>query len=131
MADVRGLPAADMIRGLENLRQLTTAMTSRPTSIGGMSPADLKQMGSASNAANLVRVASFLPVNRVGEAIERSVFGKTLSQLDTILTSPEGAKMLIELGKVPVMSRKAQVILGTWGSTMGNSPGLTDDNPPE
>jgi hypothetical protein len=131
MADVRGLPATDMIRGLENLRQLTTAMESRPRNIGGMSPADLKQMGSASNVANLVRVASFLPVNRVGEAIERHTFGKTLSQLDTILTSPEGAKMLIELGKVPVMSRKAQVILGTWGSTMGNSPGLSDSNPPE
>ena len=131
MAEVRGLPPAEVIRGLENLRQMTAAMESRPAAIGGMSPSDLKQMGSASNAANLVRVASFLPVNRVGEAIERITFGKTLSQLDTILTSSEGAKMLMELGKVPVMSRKAQVILGTWGGAMGNTPGLSNSNPPE
>lgn len=131
MAKVRGQSPQEVIRGLENLRQLTTAMAERPSAIGGLSPADLKQLGSASNTANLVRVASFLPVNRVGEAIERATLGKTLSQLDTILTSPEGAKMLIELGKVPVMSRKAQVILGTWGGGMGNTPGLSGYNTPE
>lgn len=131
MAGIRGISAPDMIRGLENLRQLTTAMASRPSSIGGISPSDLKQMGSASNAANMVRVASFLPVNRLGEAIERATFGKTLSQLDTILTSPEGAKMLIALGKVPVMSKKAQVILGGFGGALGNTPGLLNSNPPE
>ena len=131
LADAHGYPASDMIRGLENLRQLTTAMKSFKGEIGGISPSDLKQMGSASNAANMVRVASFLPVNRLGEAIERATFGKTLSQLDTILTSPEGAKMLIALGKVPVMSKKAQVILGGFGGALGNTPGLSDSNPPE
>ena len=128
MARMRGDDPAEVIRGLENLRQFTSAVKSRPSEIGGVSPSDLKQLGGNSNVANAVRVMSFLPVNRLGEGIERATFGKTLSQLDTILTSPEGAKMLIELGKVPVMSRKAQVILGTWGSAMGNSPGLQSDN---
>jgi hypothetical protein len=128
MAKLRGDDPAEVIRGLENLRQLTTAMKSRPSQVGGVSPGDLKQLGGNSNVANAVRVMSFLPVNRLGEGIERAAFGKTLSQLDTILTSPEGAKMLIELGKVPVMSRKAQVILGTWGGGMGNPPGLQSDN---
>lgn len=128
MAKLRGDNPSEVIRGLENLRQLTVAMKNRPAEIGGVSGSDLKQLGGNSNVANAVRVMSFLPVNRLGEAIERATFGKTLSQLDTILTSPEGAKMLIELGKVPVMSRKAQVILGTWGGGMGNTPGLPDDN---
>lgn len=131
MAKLRGDDPAAVIRGLENLRQITTAIKFRPEAVGGVSAIDLKQLGGSSNTANLVRIASFLPVNRLGEGIERATFGKTLSQLDTILTSPEGAKMLIELGKVPVMSRKAQVILGTWGGRLGNSGGLVNDNPPE
>lgn len=129
MAKIRGESPVEMIRGMENLRQMTKAMKSRPDSVGGMSPSDLSQMGGNSQIANAVRVFSFLPVNKVGEAIERATLGKTLSQFDTILTSPEGAKMLIELGKVPVMSRKAQVILGTWGGQNGNPDGLSDSNP--
>lgn len=131
MAEVRGVAPESMVRGLENLRQLTYALRSRPASMGGIAASDIERTGGHSNTANLVRIASFLPANRLGEGIERLVLGKTLAQFDTILTSPEGAKMLIELGKVPVMSRKAQVILGTWGSTMGNSPGLQSGNPPE
>ena len=127
----QGNKPEEVIRGLENLRQLTIAMKNRPDPIGGVSPSDLKQLGGNSNIANAVRVMSFLPVNRLGEGIERATFGKTLSQLDTILTSPEGAKMLIELGKVPVMSRKAQVILGTWGGAVGNPDGLSDSNTPD
>lgn len=128
IAKVHGVPPEEMIRGLENLRQLTTAMGNRPGSVGGLSPSDLAQLGGASNTANLVRVASFLPVNRVGEAIERATLGKTLSQLDTILTSEEGAKMLIKLGRVPVMSRAAQTILGSWGAAYGNAGGLPGNN---
>jgi hypothetical protein len=131
MAKLQGEKPEEVIRGLENLRQLTIAMKNRPEAVGGVSGADLKQLGGSSNVANVVRIASFLPANRLGESIERATFNKTLSQLDTILTSPEGAKMLIELGKVPVMSKKAQVILGTWGAVSGNAPGLQNGNPLE
>lgn len=119
---------AEVIRGLESLRTLTTAMKSTPSVVGGLTPADLKRIGGSSATANAVRVASFLPVNRLGEGIERAVLGKTLSQFDSILTSPEGAKMLIELGKVPVMSRKAQVILGTFAGMGANTGGLKSNN---
>ena len=130
MAVIRGENPAEMIRGLENLHSLTRAAKNSPGAVSGLSPADLKRIGGGSATANLVRVASFLPMNKAGEAIERTVLGNTLKQFDTILTSPEGAKMLIELGKAPVMSRKAQVILGTFAGSYANADGLPANNPP-
>lgn len=130
MAKIRGEKPEDMIRGLENLHSLARAMKSTPESISGMSAVDLKRIGGGSATANLVRLASFLPMNRLGEGIERTVLGNTLSKFDDILTSPEGAKMLIDLGKVPVMSRKAQVILGTFAGSYANSDGIPAGNPP-
>jgi hypothetical protein len=130
MADIRGVDRSTYVRGLENLKQLTKAMASNAKATG-MTPEDLKRLGGSSATADLIRVASFLPLNKAGERIERATLGKTLSQFDTILTSPEGARMLVELGKVPVMSKKAQVILGTFGGMVGNPPELLNSNPKE
>lgn len=122
MAEIRGEKPEEVIRGLEALKTLTVAMKSNPGKAGGISPTDLKRLGGSSAIANTVRVASFLPANRLGEGIERTILGNTLEQFDRILTQPDGHKMLIELGKVPVMSRQAQVILGTFGSMHSDSP---------
>lgn len=130
-ATVKKQDPTDVIRGMENLKQITHAMTSRPASGGGLSGEDIKRLGGSSNTANAVRIASFLPANRLGEMIERATLGNTLAQFDTILTSPDGVKMLQELGRVPVMSKKAQIILSTYAATLGNPYGLSDSNPPE
>ena len=131
MAKIRGDRPEEVIRGLNNLRQLTAAVKSRPDQIGGISPTDLATMGGNSSLADAARVFSYLPAGKFAQRVEQATLNKTLSQLDTILTSPDGVKMLIKLGKVPIMSRKAQVILGTWGGMTGNSDGLTENNPAE
>lgn len=131
MAEARGMKPEDVIRGLENYRQLTLAATSRPLKMEGLSASDISQLGGNSAMANAVRIFSFLPANRVGEAIERSKLGKTFSDFDSILTSPEGAARLIKLGKVPVMSDAAQVMFATLGAGLGNPPALSKSNPPE
>ena len=131
MAKIRGDRPEEVIRGLNNLRQLTAAVKSRPDKIGGVSPTDLATMGGNSSLADAARVFSYLPAGKFAQRMEQATLNKTLSQLDTILTSPDGVKMLIKLGKVPIMSRKAQVILGTWGGMTGNSDGLTENNPAE
>lgn len=128
MAKLRGQRPEEVIRGLENYKKLVFAASSQPPVKGGISAADIQAQGGNSQLANAVRVFSFLPFNRAGEAIERAALGKTLREFDEILTSPQGADMLIKLGKVPVMSQKAQVILGTWGGAMSNSGGLSSDN---
>lgn len=120
-----------VIRGLEGVKKLAYAMKDRPPATGGISKLDLERLGGSSNTANAVRVMSFLPANRVGEMIERAVLGKTFSQFDAILTSPEGVKMLMKLGNTPVMSKKFLTILGSFGGAAGNPDGLSDSNPPE
>jgi hypothetical protein len=121
IAKSEGRDPAELVRGLESLKKLTFAMKSRPDKVGGLSPSDFQQLGGNSNMANAVRVFSFLPANRLGEAIERATLSKTLSQFDDILTSPQGAELLIKLGKLPPTSREAQVLLGTFGAGLGNS----------
>lgn len=128
IARIRGVPPEDLVRGLSNLRQLATAMSNRPGSVGGLSPSDMAQLGGASHTANLIRLAGFMPMNRAGEAVERAVLSKTLKELDTILTSEEGARMLIKFSKVPPTSRAAQTILGSWGAAYGNAGGLSGNN---
>ena len=128
MAKLRGQRPEEVIRGLENYKKLVFAASSQPPLKGGLSPQDIQSQGGNSQLANAVRVFSFLPANRLGEGIERATLGKTLAQFDTILTSPQGADMLIKLGKVPVMSKAAQTILGTWGVATENTGGLNGDN---
>lgn len=129
MAAIQGVKPEDMVNGLANLRMMTKAMMDHPSgSLGGISPADLRQLGGTSATANLIRLGGYLPNAKAAAAVERSTFGQTLRTLDTILTSPDGAKMLIELGRVPPMSRKAQVILSTYGAQFGNTDGLSGNN---
>lgn len=138
MAVIRGENPEKVIRGLENLHSLTRAMRNSPGSNVGMSQEELRRLGSASATANMARIMSFLPANRLGEAIERKVLGETLTKLDTIVTSKNGAKMLIEISKVPVMSKAMFTILGSYGSMVGtqeeisdqNADGLPANNPP-
>lgn len=76
-------------------------------------------MGGQSYGADALRVFGFLPFERAARRLEDAVLGKTLAQLDEILTSPDGAKMLAELGKTPVMSKKVYSVLGTYGGSQG------------
>ena len=130
-AKLKGADPDAVIRGLEGVKKLAYAMKDRPPATGGISKLDLERLGGSSNTANAVRVMSFLPANRAGEMIERAVLGKTFSQFDAILTSPEGVKMLMKLGNTPVMSKKFLTILGSFGGAAGNPDGLSDNNPPE
>lgn len=130
MAEVRGIDVTSYMRGLESFKQLTKAVSSRADPVG-ISGEDLKRLGGSSATADFVRLASFAPMNRVGNRMEAYTLRRTLQDFDKILTSPEGADMLMQLGRVPVMSKKAQAILGTWGGMAGNSYGLSNSNPPE
>lgn len=131
ISEARGQNPADVIKGLENYRQLTLAATSRPAKMEGLSASDLSSLGGNSALANAVRIFSFLPANQVGKAIEKSTLGKTFSEFDSILTSRDGADRLIKLGKVPVMSNAAQIMFATLGAGLGNAPALPNSNPPE
>lgn len=127
-----GQDPADVISGLNHLRQLTKALQSRPQGVGGLSSVDLGQVGGANKLADAARVFSFMPAERLARRIEDMTLGKTLTQLDTIMTSPEGADMLAKLAKIPRGSNKAyDVLAGFGGGTQLNPRGLSANNPPQ
>lgn len=115
----QGQNPTDAVRGLNNLMQLTKAMKSRPQSVGGMQPEDLFRIGGRNMGADALRVFGFLPFERTARKVEDAVMGKTLQRFDEILTSPEGAKLLTELGRESVMSRRIPVLLANFGAQVG------------
>ncbi len=115
-----GQNPTDVVRGLDHLVRLTKAAASRPQGIGGLGQQEIFSMGGKSYGADALRVFGFLPFERAARRMEDVVLSKTLSELDTILTSPQGADMLAKLGKTPVMSKKALTILGTMGGAAGS-----------
>lgn len=116
-AKTMGQKPEEVVRGLTNFMQIVKAMKSRPGAVGGMGQADLEQIAGNSQLASGIRMFGMIPFSDTARKVQNSVLNKTLSEFDTILTSPEGAAMLVKLGKVPVMSRAAQTILATYGST--------------
>jgi hypothetical protein len=122
-----GQPVNEVMAGLENLRRLALAMENRAP-YNGMSPQEVGKMASKSATAEVVRSFGLMPFGPTARAIQGQVGRATELQFDKILTSPQGAKMLAELGKVPVMSQKAKIILGTFGGAQGTeleSPEIT------
>lgn len=130
MATAQGNDPTEALRGLDNFRQLTKALSHRPESIG-ISQADIARLGGDSAVADIMRVASMFPVNKAAGGLERAVLAKTLKEFDTLLTTEGGMKLLEELARTPVLSKKAIVLLGTYGGTVGSAPGLRNANPPE
>lgn len=105
----------DAVKGLNNFMQMVRA--ARNTSgIGGLSPRDVELLGGSSKLADSMRVFSFLPANQAARRVELAVLGKTLREFDTVLTSPEGADLLIKLAKVPPKSRAAMMLVANFGA---------------
>jgi hypothetical protein len=115
-AESFNLPPAEVVKGLENFAQITKALRSRPATVGGLQREEVFQLSGKSYGADALRVFGFLPFEQVARRIEDATMAKTLQQFDKILTTPEGAAKLAELGKVPPMSGKALAIFSTIGA---------------
>jgi hypothetical protein len=120
-----GQNPVDVMRGLEHMRMILKAASNRPDSVGGLSSTQLDQIAGKSLPADALRVFSFLPFEKAARGVESRAVTKTLRTFDDLLTSPDGAATLAQLGRVPVMSTKAQAILngfvqGTIAADDGN-----------
>lgn len=130
VAKTHGLSERDAVRGLENFAQITKALKSRPASVGGVSREDVFRMSGKNYGADAFRVFGFLPFERVARKLEDFTMSNVFSDFDNILTTPEGADMLIKLSKVPAISNKAITLLSTAGGVTpataagANSPGI-------
>jgi hypothetical protein len=121
-AQVHGQNPAEVVRGLNNFMQLTKAMSSRPANVSGMRPDDIAQTGGRNMLSTGLRAFGIAPFATPANRSFEFVLNSTLSQFDTILTSPDGAKMLAALGREPVMSKRIPFILGQFGAQAATNP---------
>lgn len=110
------LPEKDLVRGMENFMQITKGLASRPAKYGGLNWDDVAKTGGRSKLADAARIWSFMPANQVARRIEDATLAKTFQEFDRVLTTPEGADLLIALSKTPTMSNKALTLLATFSS---------------
>lgn len=121
-AKAQGQNPAEAVRGLNNFMQLVKAMESRAPSVGGMRPEDIAQTGGRNMLSTGLRAFGIAPLATPANRSFEFVLNSTLSQFDTILTSPDGAKMLAALGREPVMSKRIPFILGQFGAQSATNP---------
>lgn len=117
MARSYNLPEADMVRGLSHFMQVTKGLASRPDKVGGLNWGDVAKAGGKSSLADVARVYGFMPFERVARKIEDATLAKTFQQFDKILTTKEGADLLLQLSRTPNMSDKAALLIAQFGAT--------------
>lgn len=121
-AKVHGQNPDLAIRGLNNFMQLVRAMEARAPRVGGITPDDILRMSGRNPASEFLRVFGFLPFERSARRGEDYVSAQTLKAFDKMLTTPEGAKLLADLGKESVMSRRIPMLLGQFGAQFVTNP---------
>lgn len=117
-----GLDEVEVARGLSHFMQITKGLASRPEKVGGLNWGDVAKAGGKSSLADMARLYGFMPFARVASKIEDATLAKTFQQFDKILTTPEGADLLITLSRTPNMSDKAVLALAQFGATVGAVP---------
>lgn len=111
-----GLNEDQVVRGLNHFMQITKGMANRPDKVGGLNWGDVAKAGGKSTLADVARVYGFMPFERVARKIEDATLAKTFQQFDRILTTPEGADLLLQLSRTPNMSDKAALALAQFGA---------------
>jgi hypothetical protein len=118
IADSHGLPRADVVKGLENLAQITKAVKARPATVGGLQSKEVMELAGGNYASNAARVFGFLPFERVARKVEDAALAKTFGRFDELLTSPEGAKLLAKLGRKAPLSDESLVMLSGFSGAV-------------
>lgn len=120
-AESLGQKPEDVVRGLDNFAQITAALKARPQSVGGLQRQEVFQIGGKSYGADAMRIFGFLPFEKAARGVEDRVMAHTFRQFDQLLTTPEGAAKLAELGKVPAISQKAVTIFNSIGAGLAGA----------
>jgi hypothetical protein len=130
-AESFNLNPADVVRGLDNFAQITTALKSRPPGTASMASADVINMGKASMSAEALRTLGLVPFAGAARRINEFRLGQSIKEFDKILTTPEGAARLAALGKAKLGTQQALQAFEalstapTQISSGGNAPGIT------
>ena len=129
-AKLMGLPKEDVVRGLDNFGNITFALLNNPKSRGALSERDILDISRKNLPSDSLRMFGIAPLAGPARRIEDFMNRRTFEAFDQLLTTPEGAAKLAELGKAPVMSTKALTLYSTLGGTTpqvsagANAPGI-------
>ena len=129
-AKLMGLPKEDVVRGLDNFGNITFALLNNPKSRGALSERDILDISRKNLPSDSLRMFGIAPLAGPARRIEDFMNRRTFEAFDQLLTTPEGAAKLAELGKAPVMSAKALTLYSTLGGTTpqvsagANAPGI-------
>lgn len=121
-AESAGVPTAEALRGLDNFAKIVKAASSQPDQLGGMTKQQIIEMAEKHHGANFVRIFGFLPFERMARNLESATMTNTLREMDKLITTPEGLKILAELSRQPVMSRQALALAATAGGVLSQVP---------
>lgn len=121
-AESAGVRPAEALRGLDNFAKIVKAARSQPDQLGGMTKQQIIEMAEKHHGANFVRIFGFLPFERMARNLESATMSKTLREMDKLITTPEGLKILAELSRQPVMSRQALALAATAGGVLSQVP---------
>lgn len=114
-AQSMGKNPTEVVRGLKNYAMIVKGLSNRPGRAAGMQEQQIIDAAGKSLPAEALRSFGWTPFARAGARVQDAVMGRTLRDFDKILSTPEGADMLVELAKVPPMSNKAVAIIGAFG----------------
>lgn len=122
-----GLSERQAAKGLETYAMMVKAMSNRPSNVGGLRAEEVFQLGGQNYGSDALRIFGFLPFNTAARRLEDRVLRNVFTDLDNLLTTPDGAKKLIELSKVPVMSQKAVTLFSSLGGAAPQMGGITQE----
>jgi len=111
-----------VVKGVSHFMQVTKGLASRPGKVGGLNWADVAKSGGKSTLADVARLYGFLPFERVARKIEDRNLAKTFEEFDRVLTTPEGAELLLKLAQTSNMSDKAALLIAKFGALSAAIP---------
>lgn len=123
LARSEGKPANTYVNGMKSLLRLNAEMAIRPTSIKGASSEALKSMSKDSMLTRAGSTSFIAPLRQPALAMARLTGARVLGEMDTWLTTPEGAAKLAELGKHQYLSPGWVKTLQTMSATAAASEG--------
>jgi len=122
MAIASGKSPKDVAEGFKRFLSVAGSMAERPARVTSFPAAEASRIAGESKTAAVLKGVSS-PFLRAGQRVEMAVNRGTMRAMDQIFSSPDGLQQLQELAKLPLMSRRAQVIVGTLLGTKAAASG--------
>ena len=104
----------NFIQGIENTMRTFSAASQRPWRNTGTSPRAIEELASNVPGKRLGQFSVMTPIRQPILAWSSLVKRNSLKQMDELISSPEGMKTMIEMGKLKPLSQLSADTLATF-----------------